>query len=456
MIDPSAAPATAQRTIAQHIKLTLALAWPVVISRTSILIMVSVDVAMTGQAGQIELAYISLAMAVQVMLLMIGVGTLFGTAVLIAQADGAGDIRACGGIWRLALIHAMGLGAILGLACLAGGWFLLAIGQDADVARGGGRVLDQFAWGMMPMFMAVVTSMFLEATGRPRPGMYVMVAANIVNVALNWVFVYGNLGVPELGAEGAILATSIVRWLTVAALIGYIYLMPSSARYGIRGGVRAPWSVGRKLRRIGYPMGFAQGIEASAFSGLVLLAGYLGTAALGGYQIGQNLIALAFMCAIGIGTATTVRDGNAIGRNDQPGIAAAGWTGVGLVVFFMALIGLVFVAQPTRLAMIYSADPAVIAVATPLILIVSAALVFDGIQGVLMAALRGTGDVWVPVCFHLLSFWALALPAGAYFAFAAGLGAPGLMVGLLIGVLAAASFLMGRFHIVSRRNIRRL
>ena len=456
MIDQASVRPAPARTISQHINLTLTLAWPVVISRASILIMVSVDVAMTGQAGQMELAFVSIANAVQVMLLMVGVGALYGTAVLVAQADGAGDAKACGGIWRLALLHAIGLGLIMGVLCLAGGWFLLAIGQDPDIARGGGRVLNQFAWGMMAMLIAVVTSMFLEATGRPRPAMVVMLAANVINAGLNWIFIYGNLGAPALGAEGAILATSIVRWLTVAALIGYIYLMPSSAAYGIRGGVRAPWPVGRTLRRIGYPMGFAQGIEASAFSGLIMMAGYLGAAALGGYQIAQNLIALAFMCAVGIGTATTVRVGNAVGRGDQPGVAAAGWTGVGLVVVAMACIGLLFLMLPGQLAAIYSSDPVVIAVAAPLIMIVAAALIFDGVQGVLMSALRGTGDVWIPVLFHILSFWVFALPLAAYLAFVAGYNAPGLMAGMFVGVHFAAGFLAGRFRLVSRRSLRRL
>jgi len=444
------------RSVAQHVRLTLALAWPVVISRVSILIMVSVDVAMTGHAGQSELAYISIANAAQVLLLMVGVGALFGTAVLVAQADGAGETRACGGIWRLSILHALGLGLIMGVVCLAGEGFLLAIGQDADIARGGGRVLDQFAWGMVAMLMAVVTSMFLEATGRPRPGMVIMLGANVVNAGLNWLFVYGNMGAPALGAEGAILATSIVRWLTFAAFVGYIYLMPRSADYGIRGGVRAPWSVGKKLRRIGYPMGLAQGIEASAFSGLIMMSGYLGAAALGGYQIMQNLIALAFMCAIGIGTATTVRVGNAIGRDDQPGIAAAGWTGVGIVVAIMALIGAIFLTLPGALARVYSADAEVIAVATVLIMIAAAALVFDGVQGVLMAALRGTGDVWTALLFHAISFWGFALPLGAWLAFGQGYGAPGLTGGMVVGVFAAAVLLGLRFHVVSGRRISRL
>jgi len=418
--------------------------------------MVSVDVAMTGHAGQLQLAYVSIAMAIQVLFLMVGVGALFGTAVLIAQSHGAGEHAACGGIWRLAILHAIGIGAITGLLCLGGAWFLLAIGHDADLARGGGRVLNQFSWGMMPMMMSVVTSMFLEAIGRPRPGMIVMVAANFVNLGLNWLFIYGNWGAPEMGGEGAVLATTIVRWLIFATLLTYVFTMPGSAAYGIRGGRRAAWSVGKKLRRIGYPIGFAQGVEASAFSGLIMMAGYLGAATLGGYQIAQNLFSVAFMCAIGIGVATTVRVGNAIGRNDQPGVARAGWTGIGIVLVTMSLIALLFETVPGTLVQIYTSDPAVINVSITLVMIAGLVLVFDGAQVVFMSALRGTGDVWVPVCIQMVAFGLIALPVAAYLAFVVELGAPGLMSGMCAGVISASLLLGWRFRIVSKRPVRRI
>jgi MATE family multidrug resistance protein len=232
--------------------------------------------------------------------------------------------------------------------------------------------------------------------------------------------------------------------------------MPSSAQYGVRRGVMAGPEVGRKLFRIGYPFGIAQGIEASAFSGLVLMAGLVGTAALGGYQIAQNLIALVYMAAIGISVATAVRVGNAVGRADRPGVAAAGWTGVGLVILVMAVIALVFARVPELLVSIYSSDQAVVSVAASTVLIAAALLVFDGMQGVLMGALRGAGDVWMPVVMHMISFYLVALPAAAIMAFVLGYGAPGLMMGMFGGVLCAAVLMSWRFRVISSRAVRRL
>ncbi len=443
-------------SIRQHISRTFRLALPVIVARAGILLMVAVDIAMTGHAGKDELAYLGIAAAPQVMLLLVGIGMLYGTAVLVAQADGAGAHAECGNVWRLALPHAAVLGLIMGLLCLGGEQFLLLIGQDADLARGGGGVLVMFAWGMPAVLMGATTSLFLEGINRPLPGMLVMLAANVVNAGLNWLFIYGHWGVPEMGAEGAILATSGVRWLVIAILVAYAYAMPQSRKYGVRQGAPVDWSRGRTLRRIGYPFGFAQGLEASAFSTLVLMAGYLGTAALGGYQIAQNLIAMAYMVAVGLGTATAIRVGNSVGRGDRPGLVRAGWTGVGLVILLMALIAIVFEAWPEGLSAIYSSDPEVLAVTVPTVVVAGWLLIWDGAQGVLMGALRGAGDVWMPVVMHAISFWLIGVPLAAALAFGLEVGAPGLMLGMFGGVVAAALFLGSRFAVVARRPVRRL
>ena len=444
------------QSIRQHVSRTLRLALPVIVARAGILLMVAVDIAMTGHAGKDELAYLGIAAAPQVMLLLVGIGMLYGTAVLVAQADGAGAQAECGNVWRLAMPHAAILGLVMGLLCLGGGQFLLLIGQDADLARGGGGVLVMFAWGMPAVLMGATTSLFLEGISRPLPGMLVMLVANLVNAGLNWLFIYGHWGAPELGAEGAILATSLVRWLVLAVLVAYAYAMSDSRKYGVRQGAPVDWSRGRTLRRIGYPFGFAQGLEANAFATLVLMSGYLGTAALGGYQIAQNLIAMAYMGAVGLGTATAIRVGNAVGRRDGPGLARAGWAGVGLVILLMVLIVFLFEVWPEALAGIYSGDSEVLAVAVPTVMVAGWLLIWDGAQGVLMGALRGAGDVWMPVVMHAVSFWLVGVPLAGLLAFSLEVGAPGLMLGMFGGVVAAALLLGGRFAVVSRRPVKRL
>jgi len=445
-----------RRQFAGHLESIVRLAVPVVATRTGILILVAVDIAMTGRAGELELAYLSIGIAPQILLLLIGIGMLFGTAVLVSQADGAGEPHLCGRIWRLAAIHALGMGVVFGGLCFGGEWFFNLVGQESGVARGGGDVMAMFGWGMPAIFLAVATWLFLEGIGRPIPGMVVIIGANLLNALLNWLFIYGNLGAPEMGATGAVLATTIVRWVMAAVLVGYVLIMPGHDRYGVRGTMRGTWARARVFQRIGVPFAIAQGIEASAFSAVILFAGYIGTASVGGYQIAQNLIALAFMCAIGVGTATGVRVGNAVGRGDQAGIRWAGWTGTFVVAVVMIFAGVLFLGAPETLVGIYSQDAAVIAAAVPTVMVAAGMTVFDGAQGVLMSALRGAGDIWIPVLFHCIAFWGFMVPAAALFAFTWGFGTPGLMLGAWVGVLIASILLALRFHLISNRQVRRL
>lgn len=435
---------------------TARLAGPVIVARSGALILIAVDTAMTGRAGSIELAYLGIGLAPQVVLFVVSIGLLAGTSVLSAQADGAGARHECGAIWRLAMVHALALGAVAGLLCLGGERFLLATGQEAALARGGGAVMAMFAWGMPGIMVGISTSFFLEGIRRPKAGMVVMLGANVINAGLNWVFIFGHLGAPAMGAEGAALATSASRCFIAAALVAYVLIMRGGADYGVRGPIVGLGELGRKLRRIGYPLGLAYGLETAALMTLVLMAGYLGAASLAAYQIAQNLISLIFMTALGFATATAVRVGHAVGRRDRPAMALAGWTGIGLSALTMALFSVVFLVAPELLAAIYTDDPALVKSAAAIVWVVGLLLVVDGIQGVCMGALRGMGDVWVPATLHLISFWAVAIPVGAYASFKGGLGPPGLMVGLLVGMTVAAILLSLRFLTISRRDIRRL
>ena len=439
-----------------HVRGIVRLAVPVVATRTGILVLVAVDIAMTGRAGALELAYLSIGIAPQILLLLIGIGMLFGTAVLVSQADGAGEPHLCGQIWRLSAIHALGMGVVFGAMCFGGEWFFTLVGQENDIASGGGGVMRMFGWGMPAIFIAVSTWLFLEGIGRPVPGMVVIIGANVINVLLNWMFIYGNLGAPEMGATGAVLATTIVRWLMALVLLGYVLIMPCHERYCVRGTMKGAWARARVFRRIGVPFAIAQGIEASAFSAVILFAGYLGTASVGGYQIAQNLIALAFMCAIGIGTATGVRVGNAVGRGDQADVKWVGWTGTFVVAVVMIFAGFLFFGAPRALVRIYSRDVAVIEAAVPTVMVAAGMMIFDGAQGVLMSALRGAGDIWIPVLFHCIAFWGFMVPAAALFAFTLGLGTPGLMLGAWVGVLVASVLLALRFNLISHRPVKRL
>ena len=446
-------PVSAAMPFSRHLTRTARLAGPVILARAGLLVMVAIDSAMLGHYGTESLAYYAAANAAQVVMILIGVGLLQGTTILVAQAHGARDSAACGAYWRVSFIHGAVLGAIMGLVCLLGRYTLEATGQDPEVAIAGGRVLEMIAWGSPALFMWVVCTHFLEGISRPIPGMLVMIAAVFVNGLLNWIFIFGNFGGPEMGAEGAAIATSLVRWFMFGALFIFLIRLPGARALGIYTRVSDFWTISKRLRRIGYPLGAARGLETAAFAALVMLAGHLGTTPLAAYQIGYNLIGLVFMVAIGTAAASMIRVGNAVGRRNPTDITRAGWAGVLLIACLMACFAGPFLGLATPLASLYTDDPAVLPLAASLIGICGIILVFDGMQAVLMGALRGVADVWVPPGLQLISWWAVSVPIGYVLAFEVGIGVDGLMWGILGGALSASILLSGRFLAVARRPI---
>jgi len=447
--------ATQDMNFTTHLRRTIRLALPVIVARAGLLIMVAVDTAMVGHYDTFELASYAAASAVQIVMILIGVGLLQGIVILVSQAQGAGSLHESGAYWRLGLVHGLVLGVLMGALCFAGSSIMSLIGIDPALSVRGGDVLHMIAWGLPGMMMWVVTSFFLEGLSRPLPGMLMMMAAVVLNGALNWIFIYGNLGVPEMGAEGAAVATSIVRWTMFAGLFFYVLRLRDGDQLGIRGRIPHPWAMARRLRRLGYPLGVARGLEGSAFSALAMLAGLLGTIPLAAHQITLNLVALVFMCAIGTSTASTIRIGNAVGRRSAVDVRRAGWASVLVITVVMAIFAGPFLGLGTPLAGLYSDDPAVIPLAAMLIAIAGSLLVFDGIQAVLMGSLRGMADVWIPPLLQLVSWWGVSVPVGYVLAFVFDIGVQGLIWGMLAGTLSAASLLSVRFIIVSKRPIAR-
>ncbi len=447
-----ARPGTAKRFLSEIVAI-IRLALPISISRLGGLLLVVVDVAMLGHIDAVELAYYGLASSLVMVLFLIGVGMLIGVAVMTAQARGAGRERECGTIWRVGLVHAVVMGAVFILVSLAGGTLFRAIGQAPDLAAGSAKVLIALSLGLPGMLLFLGSTIFLEAIGRPRPGLVVMFAANFLNYGLNLWLLEGAVHLGLGGAVGAAVATSVTRTIVALVLIVYILRMPEAQRLNLRGPLEGAWQVSARLRRLGYGFGLAQGLESMAFSSLSMMAGLLGATAVAGYQIALNLIALVFMVAVGVATATGVGVAHAVGRQDRAAMIRAGWGGIVTILLFMACVCVVMEALPETLAGAFTDDIAVLAIAIPTVVIAGFMLLADGAQAVLMGTLRGAGDVWVPTAMHLCAFLGVMIPLAWLFAIYFDYGVPGLMAGACVGVSLAALLLGGRFLQISRKPV---
>ena len=426
------------------------------LARVAVVFMLAVVTMLAGHAGGIELAALGLAMAPQFVFLLVGIGAVQGILVLVAQAAGAGEDARAGAVLRVGIAHALVLGIAAGLVLQGAGAAFAAIGQEPALAARAGEVAAALGWGMPGVMLFTACTFFLEGLGRPRPGLVVMIGGNLVSagLAVLWVGTGEGPGGGQ-GAVGAAWAITAARTTMGLVLAAYVWRLPERGRLGIRAPAPGRAELGRRLRRLGYPLALAQGLESASFAGLVVLAGYLGPEALGAYQVAMNLVATVFMVAIGIATAAAVRVGRAVGRHDQPNMARAGWTALGTAAVLMGLVAAAFRALPEEIAALYTADPAILGPAAACVAFAAWFVVFDGLQGVAMGALRGAGDVWVPSALQMVAFWILGLPAGAWLAFRAGQGVLGLFGGISIGVAAAAFLLAARFALVSRRPVSR-
>jgi MATE family multidrug resistance protein len=428
----------------------LRLSLPVIVARSGIIAMGVVDIAFLGRAGAEQVAYMTIAGMFIGTIIVGSIGLMVGTMVEAAHAVGAGDEREAGRVWRRSLPYALAVGVLGTLLCLLGEPFYRATGQDPEIARGGARVLLIFGLCMPGTTLFVTTTFFLEAIKRPVPGMVTILLANGLNALLNWVFVFGHWGAPALGAEGSALATAATRTAMALGLIGYVLVMPGHGRFAVRERPAHPGRAGPRARHIGYASGASHGFEAAAFGSMSLFAGWLGALQLAGWGIAMNAMSLVFMTAVGIGVGTAVRVGHARGRGDARAMAAAGWLGLGVNSVAMGLACLGFWLVPDALAAVFTDDPALLAAGAAMLAMAAWVMVVDGGQGVMLSAVRGAGDAWVPTALHFAAYFGVMIPGAWLLAFPLGLGATGLFLAILLASIVAVSLLSWRFRLVCR------
>ncbi len=432
------------------------LASPVILSRSGMLLMSVVDTVMVGRFAARELAYQSIAVSVIIPLVVTSVGLIMGTLVMTARALGQGNLEECGAAWRRGIVYASVLGTIGLVLALFAEPFLLLMGQDPDIARGGGHVAFVLGLGVPPMIIYMASAYFLEALRRPTIPMSLMVIANLVNVGFNWVWIYGNFGFEAMGAEGAAWATTLARLVLAVCIVTVIWNLKNHEALAIRKPAPGGWRDWAQQRRIGYSAGGSQLVETSAMSAQALIAGLLGANALAAYSISFQVLAMVFMSAIGIGAATAVQVGHAWGRRDVTEMAKAGWTGLGVNTIVMLAFAIVVYVYAPSIANGFANESRLIAVAIPLIMFTALLLPPDGGQAVLAHALRGRGDTWVPVMLHAFSYYVVLIPLAYFLALKTDQGVVGILEALLIASVVSMALLGGRFYWLAERDARRL
>ncbi|MCY4637835.1 MAG: MATE family efflux transporter [Acidobacteria bacterium] len=415
---------------------TVSLAAPVVIAEVGWVSMQIVDIAMVGRLGPEAIGAVGVGSALLLALSVFGMGLLLGLDTLVSQAFGARDNAACDGWLRHGVVLALILTAPLGLLALIAGSRLDIWGFDPGVLALVRPYFSIVAWSLPLLLLYAAFRRYLQAVSVVRPIMVALVTANVVNAATNWILIFGNLGAPALGVEGAGWATCISRAYMV------VVLAVAVSRRGVR-----PWTLAagvriaglRRLLGLGWPAATQAMLEYGAFAAVTMLAARLDPSTLAAHQIVINLAGLTYMVPLGISAAGAVRVGHAVGRLDAAGASGAGWTAIALGTGFMASAAATFLLVPRAILGLFTVDAGVVEVGLSLILIAALFQIFDGLQGVATGALRGLGDTRTPMLLNLAGHWMVGLPVGYLLCFVIGWGVIGLWVGVSAGLLMVGS-----------------
>ncbi len=432
-----------------------ALALPVVVVQVGLMTMGVVDTIMVGHVSAADLAAVALGNLYYFGVTIFGIGVLMGLDPIVAQGVGAGDDVAVARAVQRGFVLAISL-SVAAAALLAPAHPILSLlRQPSDVVPVAAGYAVATIPGILPFLAFVVLRQSLQAMKRLRPIVITILLANVANVFFNWVLIFGNLGMPALGAVGSGWASSISRWLMALWLLalGWRWLRPYLRPFRREALLAAPLI---RMVRLGAPIGFHFQLEYGAFAAVGLLMGLLGTVQMAGHQIALNLASLTFMVPMGVSAAAAVLVGQAVGRGDPSGARRAAGAAVLFGSAFMCLSALVFLLIPARLAGVYTNQVEVLLIAATLIPIAGFFQVFDGVQAVATGVLRGVGDTRAPMLVNLVGFWLIGMPISIYLGFRTPAGPRGLWWGLVVGLAAVATFLLLRVRTRFGRELRRV
>ncbi|MFL5613436.1 MAG: MATE family efflux transporter [Gemmatimonadaceae bacterium] len=438
-----------------ELRATIVLALPVVLVQVGMMFMGVIDTVMVGHVSATVLAAVALGNLYFFNAIVLSNGTLMALDPVIAQAVGARDMDAVSRAMQRGLVLAVGLSFVTALLILPAHALLLLTKQQPEIIPDTTAYLRISIPGALPFLLFVVFRQTLQALHRVAPIVWAIVGANLTNAGLNWVFVYGHLGSPALGAAGSAIATLVSRWLMAIALLAFAWpaLRPHLLPLRHDAWLALPmW----RLLQLGIPVGLQQLLESGAFGAIGLMMGMLGTKEMAGHQIAITLAALTFMVPLGVAAAAAVRVGHAIGARDQARARLAARAAFICGMGFMAITALLFLGIPRLLAGLFTTDTGVIAVAGVLIPVAGVFQIFDGAQAVGAGVLRGLGDTRAPLIGMIAGYWLIGLPVSLLLGFHTPLRAAGLWWGFVASLGIVAIFLAWRIRVLFRRDIRRI
>lgn len=423
-------------------KRNLLLAFPVMMSQAGQVIVQQVDNIMVGAVGTTELAASSFANSVFIIGMTLGMGFTFGLTPLVGHAWATGNHRQAGALFRNSMVANMVGGMLLVVVLYAVSFFMDNMGQPDEVAKMAIPYYRILVLSLLPFLLFFTFKQFSEGLGNTKVAMYITLAVNFVNIGLNYLLIFGHWGFPQMGLNGAGIATMIARILMPIIFFVFYLRNDRFRRYLIwfRQARTRP-ELMKEIVAVGWPIGVQMLLEVTAFSMSCVMAGWLGEIPLAAHQIAIGLSSVAYMIVTGIGSGTTIRVSHQYSARNYHDMRMAMNASIHLVIAFMLFTATCFFTLRYFLPTLYTNNAEVIHLAASLIIFAGVFQLFDGLQVVLLGALRGLADVKHPMIYCFFAYFVVNMPVSYLFAFVFDWGPPGIWVGFVLGLgLAALMF----------------
>lgn len=433
----------------------LRLAWPMYVAQMAMMANGLIDTVMAGRLSALDLAAVGVASSIQVTILMSLLGVLFALPPIVAHLHGAGRSEEIGRELHQSLWVALGIGLVAIILLLHPEPFLALAALEPAVEAKVRAYLAASAWGV-PAALALRLYMGLFiGIGQPRSVMHLNLAALLLKLPLNAVFMYGLLGAPALGATGCAVATAIAYWSVTLAAWSWCLRNPEFAAFGLRKRPPPPhWPTILAFLKLGVPIALTFLADVTAFTFMALFIARLGPLASAAHQIAANLSVLAFMLPLTLGNAAATLAGQALGAGRPQHARQVCGLAVGLGLGFGLLASLVFWLGADAIAAAYTTDTRVQSLAVPLIALVALYHLADALQAVAVNAVRGYKRTAVPMLIYTTCLWGVGLGGGVLLGLTDWLGpargAAGFWIAGVTGLGLAGLLVAGYLERVSR------
>jgi len=412
------------------------------------------DNLMIGQLGAAQLAAVSLGNSLVFIALSLGIGFSFAITPLIAEADGAGNIEKGRSYFHHGVMLCTVNGVALFLLLLLAKPILYHLDQPPEVVALAIPYLEIVAFSMIPLMIFQAYKQFADGLSQTKYAMYATLIANVVNVLFNFLLIYGFWIFPRLELEGAAIGTLISRFFMLWFLWQVLRKKKKFKPY-------FTWSknelfklaIFKRIFALGFPTALQMFFEVAIFTGTIFLAGMLGTNPQAANQIALNLASMTFMIAVGLGVTATIRVGNQKGLHNYKELRRIAFSTFLLVFLIEAVFAILFILMKDWLPTLYLDNVDVIILASQLLVVAALFQLSDGLQVVILGALRGLQDVKIPTVICFIAYWVIGFPVSIYYGKAENLGSMGIWLGLLAGLSASAIMLYFRFNYLSKKLI---